>query len=431
VPAAVRPNDDLFLGSLKIPMQRLLGNQRLTLGGATGSSVSMRSDRMEIGRDPQCDYPLDYPMISWRHAVLTREGNAYFVTDLNSRNGTYVNGLRVAPRVKTMLQPGSEIGLGSFRFRLLFSGQFERREYTGNVAIELVSLTVDIQQKGKPHRLLHPVSLTVFPSELISVMGPAGAGKTTLLKAMNGYTVPSNGRVLFNGADLYQFYDRFRLQMGYVPQDDIMHALLTVDEALFYTAKLRTDLRTHEIRQRTLQVLTDLGIDDIGDRQIGSPEMKVISGGQRKRVNIAMELLSDPNVLFLDEPTSGLSSYDALQVIRLLRRLATSGKTVILTIHQPSLDIYKEFDNLIMVSRDKGQGTSGALSYYGPAYPDSIQFFNPNRGGEELSPEMLLDGLAKQPTSLWVDTYDRSSYKKQFVIDRTGQMPQQSGSGNT
>ncbi len=112
------------------------------------------------------------------------------------------------------------------------------------------------------------------------------------------------------------------------------------------------------------QVLTDLGIEDIGDRLIGSPERKVISGGQRKRVNIAMELLSDPSVLFLDEPTSGLSSYDAFRWSSLLRRLADGGKTIICTIHQPSIDIFKEFDALMMVARDKGdqRGNARAIS---------------------------------------------------------------------
>lgn len=418
-PIPLSRTDELYFGSLKIPVERLIGNQRMTLGAASGGQVNFRGTTMVIGRDPACDCPLDYPMISWRHAQVTREGVHVFVTDLGSRNGTYVNGVRISG--KTALGAGAELGLGSYRFTLLDSGNFARREYNGNVCIEAVSVTVDIAN----HRLLNPVSLTIFPSEMTAVMGPAGAGKTTFLKALNGYSAPSYGRVLFNGADLYQYYDRFRLQLGYVPQDDIMHALLTVEEALYYTARLRTDLNDTEIARRIQTVLTDLGIEDIAKRQIGSPELKVISGGQRKRVNIAMELLSDPNVLFLDEPTSGLSSYDALQVVRLLRRLANEGKTIVLTIHQPSTDIYKEFDNLIMVSRDRGATNSGALAYFGPAYPDSIRFFNPAGEDGDLSPELLLDGLAKRPTPDWVTTYQQSPYRRQFVEERAGQLPQQ------
>jgi len=417
----VRGSDDLFFGTLKIPVGRLAGASKLTLGAAAGGQVTLQGSRMTIGRDPACECVLDYPMVSWRHAEVSRDGGGIYVTDLGSRNGTYVNGVRIAGR--TPLGAGGEIGLGSYRFTLLDSGTFARREDNGNVCIEAVALTVDITRSGQGQRLLNPVSLTLLPSEMTAVMGPAGAGKTTFLKALNGYSAPSYGRVLFNGADLYQHYDQFRLQLGYVPQDDIMHALLTVEEALYYTARLRTDLNDVEIGQRIQHVLGELGIEDIAKRQIGSPDLKVISGGQRKRVNIAMELLSDPNVLFLDEPTSGLSSYDALQVVRLLRRLANEGKTVVLTIHQPSTEIYKEFDNLIMVSRDRGTTTSGALAYFGPAYPDSMQFFGPGVAAAELSPEHLLSGLAGQPTEVWVDRYAQSDYQRRFVVERAGQQP--------
>lgn len=183
----------------------------------------------------------------------------------------------------------------------------------------------------------------MYPSEMVALMGRAGAGKTTLLKALNGYTPPAAGRVLFNGVDLYQSYDLYRQQMGYVPQDDIVHSQLTVREALYFSTKLRTDLRDHEIEARIDKILEELGILDKKDTLIGSPEKKVLRGGQRKRVNIAMELITDTPVLFLDEPTSGLSSYYAEGVIDLLQRLAREGKTIITTIHQPSIDVYKKF----------------------------------------------------------------------------------------
>jgi ABC-type multidrug transport system ATPase subunit len=425
----VPPDSDLYFGSFKIPVRRLLGGKKLALGNASGPAMMFSGNRMVLGRDPSCDYPLDYPMISWRHAELTREAGGIYVTDLGSRNGTYVDGIRIGG--KTLLKPGSEVALGSYRFTLVdAAGNLQRREYNGNVTIESVAVTVDIKNAGRAQRLLEPVSLTIFPSEMVAVMGPAGAGKTTLMKALNGYSAPTFGRVLFNGSELYKFYDQYRLQLGYVPQDDIMHPLLTVQEALYFTARLRTDLRDSEIRARIQDVLTRLNIDDIADRQIGSPEKKVISGGQRKRLNIAMELLSDPNVLFLDEPTTGLSSYDAFQVVKVLRQLADTGKTVVLTIHQPSIDIFKVFDNLAMVSRDKGSKNSGALAYYGPAYPDSIQFFSGldlhagkvNPAGE-LSPELLLDGLAKRPTAEWVGKYNQSKHKQEFVDSRAGQLP--------
>jgi energy-coupling factor transporter ATP-binding protein EcfA2/ABC-type multidrug transport system permease subunit len=211
-----------------------------------------------------------------------------------------------------------------------------------------------------------------------------------------------------------------------------MHAQLTVREALYFTARLRTDLSDAEIAKRIDEVLGELDIRDIVDREIGSPEKKVLSGGQRKRVNVAMELLSQPDVIFLDEPTSGLSSYDAEQVISLLRKLADAGKTIIATIHQPSLKIYQEFDNLIMVSRDKGDNP-GVLAYYGPAYPQSIEFFDPEGSrraqaeSKELSPEMLLTGLTRQPSDSWSRKYDGSQHKRQFVSERAGKTPPAAG----
>jgi ABC-type multidrug transport system ATPase subunit/pSer/pThr/pTyr-binding forkhead associated (FHA) protein/ABC-type multidrug transport system permease subunit len=417
--AIIQPGDDLYLGSYKLPVSRVQGARKTKVGEAAKQQVNFAGQQLLIGRDPACDQPLDYPMISWHHAKLTRTATGIFVEDLGSRNGTFVNGTRITTRVR--VNPGDQIGLGSFRFQLQDGGGLVRREYYGNVTIEARGVSVIVPGK----RLIEPVTFTIYPSELVALMGPAGSGKTTLLKALNGYTHPSEGQVLFNGQDLYRSYDLFRLQMGYVPQDDIVHPQLTVREALYYSVKLRTDLSDAEIDIRINKVLADLGILDKKDTVIGSPEKKVLSGGQRKRVNIALELIHDTPVLFLDEPTSGLSSYDAEGVIRLLKRLSLEGKTIITTIHQPSLDMFKEFDDLIMMSRDAGG--SGAMAFFGPAYPDSINFFNRRPAQEaamapakELSPEMLLSGLATQPTANWLAAYAASPYRKQFVEDRAG-----------
>src|SRR5439155_14760032 len=173
-----------------------------------------------------------------------------------------------------------------------------------------------------------------------------------------------------------------RGMIGFVPQDDIIHSELTVREALFYSARLRLprDFSNRDIHKRIDAVLAQLGLAGIDDVLIGSPTRKGISGGQRKRVNLAMELLTDPSVLFLDEPTSGLSSEDTLIVMQVLRQLADTGKTILLTIHQPSLDAFSKLDNVVVVSKDAGSTDAGRLAFYGPAYPDSVQFFNPPVG---------------------------------------------------
>ena len=191
-------------------------------------------------------------MVSWHHARIERTPQGVEVEDLGSLNGTFVDGVRLTRKVR--LLPGQEVGVGGARFQLLESGALQRRNYEGNVSIQAVDVTVNAPGGA---RLLDPVSLTVYPSELVALMGPAGAGKTTFLKALNGYTPPAQGQVLFNGADLYRSYDLFRQQMGYVPQDDIVHSELTVREALYFSARLRTDLtdggnrRAHRQRSST------------------------------------------------------------------------------------------------------------------------------------------------------------------------------------
>ena len=428
IEAPILPSEDIYFGSYKVPASRLLSGPTV-IGDAAHQSVSFTRDSITIGRDPQCERPIDHPMVSWHHAKLERTPEGVFVEDLGSLNGTFVNGIRISGRVQVL--PGQEIRLGSVGFQLLPDGSLQQRQYHGNVSIQAVEIVITAPD-GK--RLLDPISLTVYPSELVALMGPAGAGKTTFLKALNGYSPPSQGHVLFNGSDLYRYYDLFRQQMGYVPQDDIVHSQLTVREALFFSTKLRTDLSNQEIEARIDKILDELGILDKKNSLIGSPERKVLSGGQRKRVNIALELISDLPVLFLDEPTSGLSSYDAEGVVDLLKRLSQQGKTIITTIHQPSKDVFRKFDNLIMISRDSG-GT-GALAYFGPAYPDSIKFFqskpsvaahtqpeNVLISDKDLNPEMLLTGLASARTPEWCDRFNKSPYHKQFVEDRARQSP--------
>jgi ABC-type multidrug transport system ATPase subunit/ABC-type multidrug transport system permease subunit len=430
--AVLNPSDQVFLGSYKISAAKLLNlEDKVEIGEAAFQTVSFRGNSMEAGRDPHCEIPLpDFPMVSWRHARLTRTPEGILVEDLGSRNGTYLNGVRITGKV--LARPGQEIGLGSVRFHLMENGQLAQRDYNGKVTIEAKEIVVHAPN-GK--RLLDPLSLTVFPYELVALMGPAGAGKTTLLKALNGYTRPAQGTVLFRGQSLYDYYDLYRHMMGYVPQDDIVHPQLTVRQALYFSARLRTDLTDAEINTRTVKVLTDLGIPDKIDTVIGSPERKTLSGGQRKRVNIGLELITDTPVLFLDEPTSGLSSYDAESVVDLLKELSKTGKTILTTIHQPSLKVYKQFDDLLMVSRDKGE-KPGALVYFGPAFPDSIQFFNPPVVGPtgttpvqsaELNPEMLFSGMNTVPeanrTETWRQRYLASRYRQEFVENRSGKQP--------
>lgn len=418
--AKITGQDILFFGSMRVPAARLF-SQRQQVGSQSQNNISFTGEEMTIGRDPSCDQVLEYPMISQRHAKIIRKPQGTFVQDLGSANGTFVNGRRI--NRPTLISPGDAIGLGSYEFRLTDQGTFEKRDYRGNVTIEASKVSIEVPGK----KLLNDISLTIYPTEFVGLMGPSGAGKTTLMNALNGYTRPTSGTVSFNGRDLYENYAQFAHHLGYVPQDDIIHRDLTVGQALYYTAKLRLppDTSETEINERIEKVISQLGLEGTENVLIGSPEKKGISGGQRKRVNLAQELLTDPSVLFLDEPTSGLSSEDALMVMKVLRDLANSGKAILLTIHQPSLEAYRLMDNLVLVGKDQNSPDPGQLVYYGPAYPDAVNFFNPNgvpdqKPGTEPSPDEVLRGFAREKSAHWSNKYQQSPYYKNFVTDRTG-----------
>ncbi len=340
--------------------------------------------RISIGRAPDNDHVIDHPMVSAHHARLSIGKDGWRLEDLDSANGTFLNGERVAEPVRI----GSEdrIQVGPVRMRLADDGQVESDDLRLATRIDVQGVTLDIKKKI---RLLRDVSLTIEPGEFVALMGPAGAGKTTLMESINGNMRPTRGRVLVNGLDLHAHFDAMRGHIGYVPQDDIVHRKLTVYEACYYSAKIRMrGLGERELHDRVVKVLQQLDIAHRANTIIGGPEARVLSGGQRKRVNLAMELVTDPAVLFLDEPTSGLSSADAKSVMELLKQLAQSGRTIILTIHQPSKDIYEMMDNALIL------GTGGRLIYYGPV-EDAYRRFgsedNPDSLFEKLSPKGMTD----------------------------------------
>lgn len=414
-------SDMLFFGSLRVPASRLLGG---AVGPAETATrhIEVQGREVLFGRRPDCDQVLNYPMISGHHARLRRTSNGMVIEDLNSANGTFVNGWRIAG--PTAVKAGDTIGLGTFTFKLTDdSGHLQGEDLRANASLEARNVTFRAGQRT----LIEGVSFTALGGEFVGLMGPSGAGKTTLMNTLNGYTPPSVGRVLINGHDLYQQYDQFRHCLGYVPQEDVMHRDLTVGQALYYSARLRLpqDYTPADIRERVTAVLAQLGLSGTEDVLIGSAEKKGISGGQRKRVNLAMELLTDPLILFLDEPTSGLSSEDALLVMKVLKGLADQGKVIILTIHQPSLEVYKMLDHLLVVAKDPNTSNPGVLTYFGPAYPDAVRFFNPEgikgiKAGHEPSPDEVLRGLKNKPAEEWNDRYNRSDYWTQYVEQRAG-----------
>jgi ABC-type multidrug transport system ATPase subunit/uncharacterized tellurite resistance protein B-like protein len=216
---------------------------------------------------------------------------------------------------------------------------------------------------------LRQVNLAEESGNLIALMGASGAGKSTLLHVLNGLEKPSEGQVVINGIDIHRQPDRVEGVIGFVPQDDLLIEDLTVYQNLYYAAKLCfSKMPEADIDKLVMKVLDDLGLAETRDLKVGSPLRKTISGGQRKRLNIGLELLREPAVLFCDEPTSGLSSRDSENIIDLLKELSLKGKLVFAVIHQPSSDIFKMFDKLLILD------TGGFQIYYGNPV-DAIVYF--------------------------------------------------------
>ena len=240
----------------------------------------------------------------------------------------------------------------------------------------------------------HNLSFTLRSGELLAIMGGSGTGKTTLLSLLNGSMRPQEGTITINGHDIAE--PEAKNLIGYVPQDDLLIEELTVYQNLWYTAKLCFEgMDAKGIDARVTKTLKDLGLDAIKDLKVGSAINKYISGGQRKRLNIALELIREPAVLFLDEPTSGLSSSDTEMVINLLKEQTYKGKLIIVNIHQPSSDVYKLFDRLWLL--DKGGypvydgNPINAITYFkeAAAYADAETSACPTCGN--VNPEVVLN----------------------------------------
>jgi len=241
---------------------------------------------------------------------------------------------------------------------------------------------------------MHDLSFTLHQGELLAIMGGSGTGKTTLLSLLNGSLTPQEGTITINGHSITE--PKAKALIGFVPQDDLLIEELTVYQNLWFTAKLCFEgMSDAELDRRVMKTLKDLGLDAAKDLKVGSAINKYISGGQRKRLNIALELIREPAVLFLDEPTSGLSSADTEKVINLLKEQTFKGKLIIVNIHQPSSDVYKLFDRLWLLDKGGYPVFDGnpidAITYFKEAanYADAETSACPTCGN--VNPEIVLN----------------------------------------
>jgi ABC-type multidrug transport system ATPase subunit/pSer/pThr/pTyr-binding forkhead associated (FHA) protein len=354
------------------------------------SMEALQQSVIGIGRTPENKIVVAHPQVSAHHAQIVRVNDQLFIEDLRSANGTFVRGQRITPGQRVPVSNGEKVYIGPMPLLIHIAGQQinvvvedQQAQWAGKPLYEIEAWDLflevpDRDQKGAMKTLLDHVSFKALPGDMIALMGPSGAGKTTLLLTLNGYMPPTSGQVRINGEDLYSIYDALRGSIGYVPQDDIVHPELTVFEAVKYSARFRLppDYSEDEIDRRVDETLRSLGLEGVQNLQIGKPEKKVLSGGQRKRVNIALELVTDPVILFLDEPTSGLAADDTAALITLLHDLAKkTGKTIVMTIHQPAKDEFEKF-NLAFI-----MGYGGIPTYFGPTGEPAYRFFGAIQDG--------------------------------------------------
>jgi len=423
--ATANATSTLVLGSFVLPLQllaRLMEEGRgegsvMQMAEAAVQGLNMDKPVITIGRAPGNDLTLPHPSVSGRHAEIRKQQDGRFlVRDLGSTNGTYVNGVRISQHVAG---PGDRVTVGAVTLLLGQRGIEGAQRAKVRLDLVQVALTVKDRSTGNPRNLLENINMSIFPGELIGMLGPSGAGKSTLLMTVLGILRPTQGGVLLNGKPLFQQYESFRTNVGYVPQDDIVHPELTVREALRYACKLRLPSGTSSkhIEESIDATLKEVGLWDQRDLRIGSPEQKVLSGGQRRRVNLAVELVTDPSLLILDEPTSGLSWTDAADVISTLRRLADNGRTIVVTIHQPDYQEYEKFDVVTILGR------GGKLLFFGPPSPDSYEFFGATPG----KPREMFDHLEQLPADQWREKFHQTETYRRFVVERAGNAQAQSG----
>lgn len=355
--------------------------------GALRAALPDRGLSFLIGSDPSCVARLDHPLVQRRHAAIRRDdAGALWLEDRATAAGTYVNGHRL--RGRTRLSVGDIVQIGPFSAAVGVTA-LEPLEQLPGVDIDVRDAGITVRSKDdRTKALLRHVTLRLTPASLTAVVGPSGAGKTTLMRMLSGQLAATEGMVTYNGVDIAKCRQSYSELMGFVPQDDVVHADLTIAEALDYQAQLRlgTSMTPAERKARIDQLITMLGLSGQYDQLV-----RTLSGGQRKRVSIACELLKEPQLIFLDEPTSGLDPGLDKRMMLLLRLLADQGRTVLLTTHAIAhVDVC---DTLILV------GPGGHVMYAGP--PDGAsEWFGVSSLGDVFSltetPEAAGDAAARR-----------------------------------
>ena len=323
---------------------------------------SLQSPTVELGREPENQAAamlLDAPSVSRHHASITRAENGTYTLRDRSANGTFVNKQRLKAPHK--LSDGDTIQIGPYTL-LYQNSQLEIFDSGDRIRLDALNLVRTVKYAKTEKTILNDVSLAIEPGQLVAIVGGSGAGKSTLMKTLLGIAPTTSGVVLLNGDDLRRNFDLYRRDIGYVPQDDIVHRDLSVEEVLSYACQLRLPPDT-DIEAAITNTLNLVKLSHVRHTVVHQ-----LSGGQRKRVSIAVELLANPKLFFLDEPTSGLDPGLDKKMMELLRELADQGRTIVLVTHATS--------NLEVCDRVVFMGSGGQLCYFDFGPPtEAMTFF--------------------------------------------------------
>jgi len=375
-----------------------------------------------IGRNPESTLYIDTLAISWNHAAITLSGGSRVLSDLNSTNGTFVNDTQI--KAPTTLRDDDVIRIEQVLLTYK-NGTLQQTSTQQMFDMDAICLQMQVQSgvvRRKTINLLHDVSISLDPNEFVAIIGGSGSGKSTLLRALNGANEATGGEVLVNGDDLYQNYELYQPVIGYVPQADIVQSSLTVRQTLTFGARLRFPNEPEISRQQRVdRVIEQLQLKEAQNTLVGR-----LSGGQKKRVSIAMELMAEPHLLFMDEPSSGLDPGLDRTMMETMRRLANRGNIVVVVTHT-TLNI-NMCDKLALMSR-------GYLTYYGPP-KDALSFFGV-RDYTELynrvlrAPDGKSDVDAREAARLWSEEFKKTTYYEQYVIKRQAPTPAEMSAKNS
>lgn len=307
---------------------------------------------ISIGRENTNEIQLEDSTVSRQHAIISHENGRFWLEDLKSTNGTLLNGNRITGKVEIFENDDILISLNKIS---LSEGVVDLRESKAAISAVGISKTYSNGKVG-----LQRLSIDIPSASIVALMGPSGCGKSTLLKCLNGDNPATSGQVYIHGLPLdKENYNLLKKKIGYVPQDDIIHRDLTVYKTLYYAAKLRLpdDTTAQEIEARIDKVIKSLNLDQDKETNIRGVRVKDLSGGQRKRVSIAVELLIEPTILFLDEPTSPLDPESIDSFLKSLQKLTEEGTTIIMVTHKPEDLVYTDDVIFLMIK--------GYMTYFG------------------------------------------------------------------